>query len=243
MRGFDCIPRVRHFARGLIAVLALANRRTGSAGSRLHRQQQLGSSERYGIQLHGRQCRYVHAARCNHRSDKRRHPQFHKHMTIVLASNLTIANDVTIDGTVFTVALDGGNSTEVFLINTGATVQLTHLVVQNGYDAAGGGGIYNSGTLALTDSSVLNSFGASGGGIWNVATLTLTNSTLPRNRASYGGAIQNSSGTLTITNSTLSGNTATVVGGGISSVKGTLTLTNSTMAGNTDLIAGYSYSA
>lgn len=24
MRGFDCIPRVRHFARGLIAVLALA---------------------------------------------------------------------------------------------------------------------------------------------------------------------------------------------------------------------------
>ena len=88
-----------------------------------------------------------------------------------------------------------------------------------------GGGIINSGTLTLMNSTVsgnhIAAFGlvatGTGGGIANSGTLTVTRSTISGNRASgsagdsgegLGGGIANSGGTLTVTNSTISGNTA-----------------------------------
>ena len=73
-----------------------------------------------------------------------------------------------------------------------------------------------------------------GGGIFNAGTLTLSNSTVSGNTANYGGGIFNAgTGTLTLTNSTVSGNTATNEsgGGGIRNAN-TLTVTNSTLSGN-----------
>jgi hypothetical protein len=72
---------------------------------------------------------------------------------------------------------------------------------------------------------------ARGGGIWNNGTLTVTNSTVSENTADSGGGIL-TGGTLTVTNSTVSGNTAADVGGGIFNSGGTLTVTNTLIDGD-----------
>ncbi len=116
-----------------------------------------------------------------------------------------------------------------------------------------GGGIYNTGTVTLTNSTVSDnsanntaSYGFTdsssyGGGIYNTGNITLTNSTVSGNtvscssNSSYGGGIYNT-GTITLTNSTVSGNTASSYGfsygGGIYNT-GIITLTDSTVSGNT----------
>ena len=59
-----------------------------------------------------------------------------------------------------------------------------------------------------------------GGGIFNAGTLTLTNSTVSGNNADEngGGIFNDNGGTPMLTNSTVSGNNAAVDGGGIFNV-------------------------
>ena len=73
--------------------------------------------------------------------------------------------------------------------------------------------------------------GSSGGGIFNSGTLTVANSTISGNTG--GGIANGNGGTLTVTNSTISGNTVVNYGGGIYNFAGTLTVTNSTIVRNT----------
>ncbi len=80
---------------------------------------------------------------------------FNGDMTITLASTLTLTNSVTIDATGNTVAVSGNNAVTVFQVDAGATVQIAWLTIQNGVSDAGGG-IYNQGTLTLTDSTLSN---------------------------------------------------------------------------------------
>jgi hypothetical protein len=119
---------------------------------------------------------------------------------------------------------------------------ISGLTIANG-NAPGtnGGGIYNTATLTLTNSSVIGNGAdfSNGGGIFNDGvSLTLTNSTISGNTASgssTGGGIGNTGGTVTITNSTISGNTVSgsfSCGGGILNNSGTITITNSTISGN-----------
>jgi hypothetical protein len=98
-----------------------------------------------------------------------------------------------------------------------------------------GGGIIastaenGSAVTAITYSTLSGNFGTRGGGMFNGGTLTITNSTLSDNSASNdGGGISNIYGTLTLTNSTLSSNSA-LYGGGVYSY-GTLTAKNSILA-------------
>jgi len=79
----------------------------------------------------------------------------------------------------------------------------------NGF-AAAGGGIYNNGTLRLTEVSVeSNTATRGGGGIYSVNTVTLHQSAVINNTANdYGGGIANDGGTLHVINSTISGNSA-----------------------------------
>ena len=108
-----------------------------------------------------------------------------------------------------------------------------------------GGGIYNFGTLTLTNSTLSRNSArgersGAGGGIYNrCGNLTITNSTLSDNtaRGGYGadggGAIYNYKGALTVTNSTLSKNSVTSDGGGaIYNYDGTLTFTDGTLLDN-----------
>ena len=161
-------------------------------------------------------------------------------------SGATLANLVTVDG--------GGasNNSSVFTVNTSPETgaSIANLNITDGFGTSGaGGGIYNSGSLTLTNANItgnaVTSAGqAGGGGIFNGVSLTVIGSTISGNSVNStggqagGGAIANSVGaTVSLTNSTLTGNTVTAggngVGGGIVNNGGQVTLTNSTISGNT----------
>jgi hypothetical protein len=168
--------------------------------------------------------------------------------------NLTINFSLQLIGSgASTTIIDGGGvATAVTISDTNAHVALSK-VIRNGFAGDGvganGGGIYNSGTLAIHDSTFSGNDAYHGGGIYNSGTLTINDSALSDNRAGSscvihfcpsGGGIYNK-GTLTINNSTLNnnrvyvvaGNNQSVTGGGIGSYSGTLTINNSTISGNT----------
>jgi len=135
------------------------------------------------------------------------------------ASNLTVRRDT------------GGNY-RICKVSITATVTISGLRISNGRVADDhGGGIYNVGTLTLTNSTVNGSNAYLGGGIYNTGTLTLTNSIVSDNSAEHGGGIDNDSGTVELINSIVSDNSAEH-GGGIDNDSGTVELINSTVSGN-----------
>ena len=186
--------------------------------------------------------------------------------TITLSSGpLTISTSLTIRGPgASSLFISGNNAVQVFSISSGVTATISGVTIENGI-ACFGGGIFNSGTLTVTNSTLSRNSSSCntmppnssfyGGGIFNYfATLTVTNSTLSGNYAGFdGGGIFNDGGTLTVTSSTLSGN-STNGGGGIYSDLGkvtnipnqsagnnnsaAVTVTNSTLSGNSATYAG-----
>jgi CSLREA domain-containing protein len=145
---------------------------------------------------------------------------------------------LTIDGG-GSITVSGNNLVQVMVVNSGADLTLRNITIANGSSGGGGGGIFNAGTLTVTNSTFSNNsvgFSSSGGGIFNASggTLTVTNSTFSNNSVfgGFGGGIYNAGGgTLTVTNSTFSGNSA-IGGGGIFNT-GTLTLKNTIIANST----------
>jgi hypothetical protein len=125
-------------------------------------------------------------------------------------------------------AVSGGNTVEVFSVAAAVTnATISGLTIENGTAAGGangangtgasggnggvGGGIYNAGTLSLSNDTLSNNTGGSGGkgGGGVPAPNSATNGGDGGNAGNGGdgGAIYNAgTGTLTITNSTLSGN-------------------------------------
>jgi hypothetical protein len=110
-----------------------------------------------------------------------------------------------------------------------------------------GGGLYNSGTLTVSNSTLSgnsatvsgNTVGGAGGGIANFGTLAVSNSTLSRNTAGrYGGGIYtHSSRPVTLTNVTVTANRANTAGGsyhggGFFGLSGSPVLHNTLIAGN-----------
>ncbi|MCO5195749.1 MAG: right-handed parallel beta-helix repeat-containing protein, partial [Anaerolineae bacterium] len=150
--------------------------------------------------------------------------------TLTISPLPPITSAITLDGANH--FIDGGNSVRIFYVNSGGDFTVNQVALQNG-SAIDGGGIYNDGTLTVTDSIFSgNSATYWGGGILNDGTLTVTTSTFSGNTANYGGGILNFD-TLTVTTSTFSGNSATTNGGGIlNDSDSTLTVVNSTISGN-----------
>jgi hypothetical protein len=156
--------------------------------------------------------------------------------TIYLTTTLEITRQLTVDGETHAVNVsgdsggDGTPNVRVFSIASSGVATLTHLSIVSG-TASDGGGIYNGGTLTVTNSTLsANSTSNHGGGIFNYGTLTVQNSTLSANSTpAYGGGIYNL-GALAVQNSTLSANSA-YYGGGIYN-NGTLTVQNSTLSAN-----------
>jgi CSLREA domain-containing protein len=112
------------------------------------------------------------------------------------------------------------------------TLAVTNSIIANNSGTGGGGGIINYGTLTVTNSTLSNNSALSGGGISNAGTLTVTNSTISGNSATNGGGGIINVGTLTVANSTISDNSSPGSGGGVSNIDGTVTVTNSTFSGN-----------
>jgi parallel beta-helix repeat protein len=136
-------------------------------------------------------------------------------------------------------SVSGNNASRVFLVDADVTATISGLTITGGGDAyvGGGGGLYNKGTLDLTDCTVTGNFSgrsASGGGVMNTSTATLTNCTLSFNGASTGGGgLENFSGTATatLTDCTVIGNSASA-GGGLYNHGGKLYLTDTTISRN-----------
>jgi hypothetical protein len=133
-----------------------------------------------------------------------------------------------------TTIIDGMANGTVVTISNGLHVTLSRLTIRNG-KATSGGGINNSGTLTLTNSTVSGNWApvpcihffvfceitagaASGGGIYNSGVLIISNSIISGNHAgSYcnanpcsaaGGGIYNRGTLMMIKNSTLTANSA-----------------------------------
>ncbi len=138
-------------------------------------------------------------------------------------------------------AVSGGGTKQVFNIATGTTVTVAGLTIEMGNGVGlGGGGIFNNGTVTVTDSTLSGNHATNyGGGIVNVgtATMNVTDSRLSGNRATDGGGIFNDGGTVTLTDSTLSNESATNYGGGILN-DGTATMTDSTLSNDTAAAGG-----
>jgi len=161
--------------------------------------------------------------------------------TITLTSSLTIGGNMSIYGPgANELAVSGNSAFPVFEVNMGVTASISGLTVTKGYGqysvSADGGGIFNWGTLTVSNCTISGNSGGnsgSGGGIASYGTLTVINSTISRNSTTaFGGGIFNAYKPLTVINSTFSGNTASAEGGGIHN-DATLTVINSTFSGNT----------
>jgi hypothetical protein len=170
--------------------------------------------------------------------------------TITLGSALpAIANSspngsLTIDGSGQSITVYGVSSYQIFSVNSGATLNLRNLTINDGL-ATDGGGADNAGILTVTNCTFSDNFADLGGGIDNEVdgTLTVTNTTFAGNVTpnGLGGGISNDGGTMTVTNSTFSGNSATggLGGGGIFNAGGA-TLKGNVLAGESGGNCGFS---
>jgi hypothetical protein len=171
-------------------------------------------------------------------------------------SSLTVAANVTINGTGANITVEGGatppsitdvnytnpnQNVQVFVINSGVTATISHLSIINGYAPASnpaGGGIDNNGNLTLTFDVISANKAGQGGGIFDhggsPSTLTMSHCSVLNNISdSNGGGIYVGNGdTAIIDTTTISGNSTQFIGGGIANQTGTLTITNSTISFN-----------
>jgi hypothetical protein len=152
--------------------------------------------------------------------------------------------------------IDANGLDRAIEVHRGATVRLSHLAVTGGIAPqfpgsdlpSEGGGIRNSGELALIDVAVTESRAGVGGGLHSNRTVGTFNSTIAFNQStdsslatSCGGGIAITAGTAYINATFVSGNEAALAGGGICissfeppfrSESGQLNLTMSTISNN-----------
>lgn len=167
--------------------------------------------------------------------------------TIVLNSELLLANDVTIDGTRAPgLTITGGHAAgaptangSLFEVASGVTASLLGLTITGG-NAINGGGIDNHGNLTLVGDTIANNTATYGGGINNDGSLTLIETTITRNTATsgQGGGLLNTTGSATILDSTIAfnaagaPNTVGALGAGIDVASGSVSLRNTIVAKN-----------
>jgi hypothetical protein len=152
-----------------------------------------------------------------------------------ITSNLTIIG-AGAGQTIIEAADSSARGFRLFHVAATGVLNLNGLTITGSSCVCDGGGIFNAGTLTLTNSTVSGNQiqDEGGGGIFNAGTLTLRDSTVSDNvafgQAGTGGGIDNT-GTLILLGSTVSGNSAERTGGGIVS-SGPLTLSHSTVSDN-----------
>ena len=172
------------------------------------------------------------------------------------ALNNPIASGITLDGAGHTLDADGTGTALVVAPSTLAAIE--NLTITGGAGSRGpngqsGGGIFNQGTLIVTDAIIADNAASQGAGIFNyagekgAATLTLVRVTLRDNEASaFGGGLANTGDAgatiVTITDSVIADNNAASYGGGIASHGHSgiaiVTLGNTTVSGNSASYGG-----
>ncbi|MEO8958175.1 MAG: choice-of-anchor Q domain-containing protein [Rudaea sp.] len=158
--------------------------------------------------------------------------------------NLTAGSPViTITGAgAATTIIDANQIDRVLNIDSGRSVSISGVTMRNGYlDCGSGAGIFNSGALTLSHSTLegneAHQIGCasdgSGGGLYNSGTATISTSTFLGNKADLsGGGIFNSGGTVDLADSTIVDSMAQVGGGIFNHINGSLYVTASTINRN-----------
>jgi Tol biopolymer transport system component len=173
--------------------------------------------------------------------------------TLNLGSELIIDGDLTLNGTgAASTIIQANSSPEVagfrVLKITSGDVFISGVSILNG-DSLDGGGLFNSGTTTIIDSTIADNSvrpqdppsdndSFRGGGVYNEGVLTISNSDVLRNKATFDGAgiFNAAGGTLAVIRSSISLNRAindnfTGLGGGIYN-NGLASVTDTTIAGN-----------
>jgi predicted outer membrane repeat protein len=165
--------------------------------------------------------------------------------TIALGATLVLseaAGPEVIDGPgAGLVAISGNNTNAPFSIAGDTVVSMSGLSIIDG-NGTFGGGLFNEGTLTITNTTFTGNSALYGGAIYTRAlgsdpldgVLTLTDDTFSSNSATAeSGAIDNwAGGTVTVTGDTLTGNSAPY-GGAIGNEWGSVVVSNSTFSDNT----------
>ena len=161
-----------------------------------------------------------------------------------------ITGNVTINGNSSVILRSTASGTPIFqilAIASGGSLSVNDLTIGNGGggnqgpnpDPNEGGGIWNEGTVAVTDTNITNDDCFDGCGIINAGSASVTDSNISSNISYNGGAaITNDNGTMTISNSTIANNFEASGAGALYNDYGTMTISGSTIAGNS---AAFSY--
>ena len=136
--------------------------------------------------------------------------------------------------------VSGDNTSEVFNFADGTVASMSGLSIIDG-NGVFGGGLFNEGTLTITNTTFTGNSAAYGGAVYTRelvghpldGLLTLTNDTFTSNSATaQSGAIDNwAGGTVTVTDDTFTGNSAPN-GGAIGNEWGSVAVSNSTFSNN-----------
>ena len=139
---------------------------------------------------------------------------------------------LTVSNSTFTVNSADNGGGGIYNGSNGAAMVIGSIFTGNSAFDVGGGGLYNAGTLTMSDSSFTgnNALEGIGGGILNDGTATVSDSTFTSNGAAVGGGISNT-GTATVNGSTFTSNHASDFGGVIYN-RGTATVSDSTFTSN-----------
>ncbi len=150
------------------------------------------------------------------------------------AVNFTLSNVSVVD------AYKNGNGSVLFVTGTGATINLSNLILARNEVDTYGGAVYNEKTISFTGSNQLNENSAgSGGAIYNLngGVINLTSTSFDQNIATFnGGAIYNA-GTISFSSSSqFTSNTAlnggAVYNTGNITILGGSSFTNNTVTNN-----------
>ena len=139
--------------------------------------------------------------------------------------------------------VDGQATKRPVYIVSGAIVIIDRVTIRNGSAPASvwgtdfgyrGGGIYNSGTLTITNSIIENNTAKdSGGGIYNIGNLTISDTVVRNNQANrYGGGIVNYAQQVNIIRTSFEQNSAHYGGAISNSYGGRVTIEASSFQSN-----------
>lgn len=153
-------------------------------------------------------------------------------------SVITITTGFTADISRVTIQYGWGDSGGGILISGGRLLLSNSIVTLNTANVSGGGiSVQGAGSAVLTNTTISRNNSHLGGGIYNVGSITVTNSTIFNNHAalqssSEGGGMRTNGPTM-LTNVTISGNDTNTDGGGLIVSTGAIaTLNNVTISSN-----------
>ena len=120
------------------------------------------------------------------------------------------------------------------------------LVTVSGNNTSGVFAVASDNVASISGLSIIDGNGAYGGGLFNEGTLTITNTTFAGNSAAYGGAVYTRAlvghpldGILTLNGDTFTGNSATAESGALDNwAGGIVTVTDDTFTGNSAAYGG-----